>query len=422
MKSEWERVALSEFVGLQRGHDLTAEERRPGAVPVMGSAGRSGWHDTARTTGPGVVIGRSGVGSMGAVHYCPVPFWPHNTTLYVTDFHGNDPLFTYFALKSINFRRFDSGSAQSSLNRNYLANIPVLRPPIGVQREIASVLGSLNSRIEVGRTMSQTLDSMALALFRSWFVDFHPVRAKADGRSPKGRDATVEAMFPSRFEPDLGGSSVPVGWRSALVGSLVTVTKGVSYKSAELKPSRTALVTLKSIRRGGGYRADGLKPFVGEHRAEQEVRPGELVVAQTDLTQAADVIGKPALIQPSPDFDRLVASLDLLIVRPIEGLVPVEFLYLMFMQPEFQQHAYGHSNGSTVLHLGKNAVPTYRFQIPPASVLDRFAALVRPLVQRAHHSEVEAGIIEQARDTLVPVLLSGEIRLGDAEAAVGKAV
>jgi len=88
-------MSLGDFVGLQRGHDLTDGERRPGNVPVMGSAGMNGCHDTAKAKGPGVVVGRSGA-SFGQVHYCSADYWPHNTALYVTDFRGNDTRFTYY--------------------------------------------------------------------------------------------------------------------------------------------------------------------------------------------------------------------------------------------------------------------------------------------------------------------------------------
>lgn len=90
--SLWVTKTLGEFVTLQRGHDLTEPDRRPGLVPVMGSAGQNGTHDKSRAPGPGVVIGRSGA-SFGQVHFVEEDYWPHNTCLYVTDFRGNDPKF-----------------------------------------------------------------------------------------------------------------------------------------------------------------------------------------------------------------------------------------------------------------------------------------------------------------------------------------
>src|SRR6185369_2919850 len=101
---------LGKFLALQRGHDLTERDRRRGDITVMGSAGPNGFHDTALVKGPGVVLGRSGA-SFGQAHYCVKDFWPHNTALYVTDFIGNDRLFAFDLLKSINFSRHNSGGA-----------------------------------------------------------------------------------------------------------------------------------------------------------------------------------------------------------------------------------------------------------------------------------------------------------------------
>jgi type I restriction enzyme, S subunit len=151
---EWDVKTLGEFVALRRGHDLTARARRRGAVPVMGSAGPNGFHDTALARGPGVVLGRSGA-SFGQAHYCPCDYWPHNTALYVTDFLGNDPLFSFYFLKSIDFSRHNSGGAQQSLNRNFIAPIPVAVPKHDEQRIITRALSDADALIE---SLEQLID------------------------------------------------------------------------------------------------------------------------------------------------------------------------------------------------------------------------------------------------------------------------
>jgi type I restriction enzyme, S subunit len=179
----WKRVRLGEFVTLQRGHDLPDERRRPGNVPILGSFGITGWHDEPRASGPGVTVGRSGA-SFGIVTYSARDYWPLNTALYVVDFHGNDPRFAYYLLKQFDFQGYNSGSAQPSLNRNFIHPIPIDIPPLPEQRAIAHILGTLDDKIELNRRMNETLEAMARALFKSWFVDFDPVRAKAEGRDP----------------------------------------------------------------------------------------------------------------------------------------------------------------------------------------------------------------------------------------------
>lgn len=135
----WDVVPFSQFVSIQRGHDLTARQRRSGSVPVMGSAGLNGFHDQAIQAGPGMVLGRSGA-SYGQAHWCETDFWPHNTALYVTDFLGNDPRFAYYLLRATDFSQHNSGGAQQSLNRNFIAGMLLARPPRPEQERIRRCL------------------------------------------------------------------------------------------------------------------------------------------------------------------------------------------------------------------------------------------------------------------------------------------
>jgi type I restriction enzyme S subunit len=140
---DWDAEKFGNFVSLQRGHDLTWRDRRTGEIPVMGSAGQNGCHDTSIAKGPGVVLGRSGA-SFGQAHYCEQDFWPHNTALYVTDFRGNDPLFVFYFLRATDFSRHNSGGAQQSLNRNFIAPIPIGVPRPPEQRVIAKALSDID--------------------------------------------------------------------------------------------------------------------------------------------------------------------------------------------------------------------------------------------------------------------------------------
>jgi type I restriction enzyme S subunit len=164
-------MTLGDFVTLQRGHDLPESKRRPGNVPVIGSFGITGYHDTAKAKGPGVTIGRSGA-SFGVVSYCPVNYWPHNAALYVTDFQGNDERFSYYFLKSIDFKNYNSGSAQPSLNRNYIYPIEIKVPPLPTQRKIAAILSAYDDLIENNTRRIEILEEMARSLYREWFVNF----------------------------------------------------------------------------------------------------------------------------------------------------------------------------------------------------------------------------------------------------------
>jgi type I restriction enzyme S subunit len=228
--TSWREMTLGEFVRLQRGHDLPERDRRRGPVPIMGSAGQNGFHDTAKAKGPGVVIGRSGVGSMGVVTFCATDFWPHNTVLYLTDFLGNDERFTYYLLRQLNLRRFDSGSAQASLNRNYIYPIPVHVPWPPEQRAIARILGTLDDKIELNQRMNGTLEAIARAIFKAWFIDFEPVKARTAGaRGFRGMPQDVFEQLPDQFvESELG--TVPAGWEVVRLSELVQLLGGGTPK------------------------------------------------------------------------------------------------------------------------------------------------------------------------------------------------
>lgn len=152
---EWSTKRLDEFVSLRRGHDLTWRDRKPGKIPVVGSAGANGTHDQAIALGPGVVLGRSGA-SYGQAHYVDSDYWPHNTALYVTDFHGNDPRLVFHLLDFIDFSRHNSGGAQQSLNRNFIAGIDIAVPDVSEQHRIAAAIDNGDRLIAVlGRLIAK---------------------------------------------------------------------------------------------------------------------------------------------------------------------------------------------------------------------------------------------------------------------------
>ena len=121
-----EEVKLSDLITLQRGFDITKNEQVEGKVPVISSGGISSFHNTHKVEGPGVVIGRKG--TLGTVFYNEGNFWPHDTSLWVKDFKGNDPKFIYYLLQVLHFERFDAGAANPTLNRNHVHSLKINVP------------------------------------------------------------------------------------------------------------------------------------------------------------------------------------------------------------------------------------------------------------------------------------------------------
>jgi type I restriction enzyme, S subunit len=306
-----------------------------------------------------------------------------------------DPLFLFYFLRlpgtrgELEGRGY--GSAQPNISPDLIHAIEMPLPPLREQRFIARILGALDDRIELNRKMNETLEQMARAIFKSWFVDFEPFRN--------------EGLVDSKL------GKIPKGWEIKALGDVATVVKGRSYSSDELQPSKVALVTLKSFNRGGGYRVDGLKSFTGEYKPEQVVRPGEVVISFTDVTQAAEVIGRPAIVRASSDYDTLVASLDVGIIRPKQEVMPAPFFYCLLSTQDFTDHILSYVNGTTVLHLAKQGIPSYEFACPPPAVARAYAGFAVPAFARIDANETESRTLAAIRDALLPKLMSGEVRV-----------
>ena len=408
MGSDWKVTTLGEFVRLQRGHDLTAEERVPGNFPVMGSAGQNGTHGKFISRGPGVVIGRSGA-SMGRVHFVPSEYWPHNTCLYVTDFLGNDPRFTFYFLGSLDLASYNSGSAQPSLNRNFIYTKPITTPPSKEQRAIAHILGTLDDKIELNRRTNETLEAMARALFKAWFVDFEPVRAKQEGRWQRGQPlpglpAHLYDLFPERLvESELG--EIPEGWKVGSFSDAVEIIGGGTPKTSVNEywggdipwfsvvdtpaPSDVFVVqTEKSITQAGLNGSSA-----------------RLITKGTTIISARGTVGNLAIAGCGMTFNQSCYAL-----RGKNGSGNY-FVLLSAQRMVEQLKAMAH--GSVFSTITRQTFEAVRAVLPPENVLQQFeknaAILLDPVLGNVNESRTLA----QLRDTLLPKLISGELRVAD---------
>lgn len=374
--SEWRTAPLGSFVEFQRGIDITRATQSAGDVPVISSGGISSYHNVAHASGPGVVIGRKG--TIGNAFYIAGPYWPHDTTLWVREFNGNDPKFVYYFMSKFDVSWLEAGSANPTLNRNHLHPVVVTWPDVLEQRAIAEVLSALDDKIAANVALAETQVNV------------------------------VDHLFPRTQNAEL-----------ARLGDYVLVTKGNSYRSVDLGPSSTALVTLKSITRDGSYAYTGLKEFTGPYKPQQVVTDGDIVVAQTDLTQAAEVVGRAVRVPSNREY-KLVASLDLAIVRPREGM---EALYLLGLlrQERFRTHARAHTTGTTVLHLASGAIEEYVFSLASSADQREYAVMAAPLLVHAEALAAQNRTLATTRDALLPQLMSGKLRVRDAEAIAADA-
>ncbi len=291
--------------------------------------------------------------------------------------------------------------------------VAVQLPPIDVQRAAGTTLSLLDSKTLLNRGMNEALESLERTIFRSWFVDFDPVRAKAEGRERVGIDRETAALFPDSFEESPLGP-VPSGWKAVRLGSQIDVIRGLSYSGAALTDADGGglpLHNLNSIRAGGGYQPDGLKWFAGDYANRHVVSPGDVIVANTDLTWAYEVIGSPAIV-PRRYGETELFSADLFRLD-IQRQSPLteRYIYFLLSTRRYHDEVAGYANGTTVNHLPTAALQRPWIVLPPRPIIERFEAIVGPMLDLQELLNVQSEALEATRNTLLPKLISGEIRV-----------
>lgn len=296
-----------------------------------------------------------------------------------------------FLYKIIESRLFDKyiqsiaygTSTQPNMQINALLGFKIYLPPIPEQKAIASILTSFDDKIELLQAQNETLETIAQTIFKEWFGKYQV------------------------------GDELPEGWRVYQMSELVETINGYSYKGIELvSESDEALVTLKSFDRNGGFQTRGFKPFKGNPKDTQEVFIGDLVVAHTDLTQDADVLGNPAFIFDNGGFNRMYITMDLVKVVPKHKYISTSFLYYVMKENAFKGHCIGYSNGTTVLHLSKKAIPEYQICLPENfGLINKFIEISNTTTSKISLNIETIKSLTQTRDTLLPKLMSGQLRV-----------
>ena len=208
---------------------------------------------------------------------------------------------------------------------------------------------------------------------------------------------------------------IPAGWRLAYLDEYVNVINGYSYKGVELAESDTALINLKNFDRKGGFRVDGFKSLKTDNYKKQHiVFPDDLIVAHTDLTQNAEVLGNAVLVQPSEKYNKYILSMDLVKLESKKDFLNNFFFYYLLSTREFKGHCVGYSNGTTVLHLSKKAIPEYTFPISDEiDIISNFQNIAYVARKKITNNTQQIQTLTKTRDTLLPKLMSGQIRVKD---------
>jgi len=254
----------------------------------------------------------------------------------------------------------------------------VILPPINTQHAIARILSSLDDKIELNRHMNETLEAMAHAIFKYWFVDFDPVRAKAEGREPEGMDAETAAFFPDCFE-ETELETVPKGWMVKTVGDILEL----AYGKALIEENRIA----------GDIPVFGSNGQVGWHNEELVKGPGIIVGRK----------GNPGIVTWSPtDF----FSIDTTFYVILKSLC--KSMHYVFYSLR-QQDLASLGADSAVPGLNRNLAYTNKMVVPSPKILETFDKHMAILKALVHANEIQSYNLSAIRDALLPKLLSGEI-------------
>ena len=296
-------------------------------------------------------------------------------------------------------RSCQSGTTVRMITKANIEDFRFKAPGRKERDRISTFLKTLDNKIEVNRRIHDNLEQQAQALFKSWFVDFEPFR-----------DGEFE-------ESELG--RIPKGWRVYSMDELVEVIGGYSYKGSELQDSNIAMATIKNFNRNGGFKIDGFKEIIPSPKAkpDQYLAKYDILIAHTDLTQNADIIGNPALLLNFGDYERIIMSMDLVKVNSKVESITYGLLYSFFADSRFKSHALGYVNGTTVLHLSKKSIPEYKIALPcDLTIVNQYGLILNSLFEKESFIIDESRRLAELRDTLLPRLMSGELKVNDVDA------
>lgn len=315
---------------------------------------------------------------------------------------------------------FNAGGSRRAVTKGHIESFRLPLPSLSEQRAIAHVLNSLDDKIELNWRMSETLEAMPRAMFKSWFVDFEPVRAKTEGRAP-GLPPHLAALFPDRLvDSDLG--EIPEGWKVEPLADHYEAVKGVSYKGSGLGDNGMPLHNLNSIYEGGGYKFEGIKYYSGEYAERHIVAPGDVIVANTEQGHNRLLIGYAAIV-PAFFGGNGIASHHIYRLRPkANSPLTAAFLCWLLNSPQMHDTVSGYANGTTVNMLPIDGVQKPTIARPSGDIVAVFDSVAVQAMRRCEQLVSESHTLAALRDTLLPKLISGELRIKDAEASVEEAV
>jgi len=433
MVSEWREYRIGEIADIVGGNTPSTSDPSNfnGDIPWMTPKDLSGPHDRYVSRGERN-LSRKGLESCSAqllprgtvlvtsrapIGYAAIAKNPITTNQGFRNLvpkPGVDSEFLYYWVKANveELRRHASGSTFQELTGTALAQIRIRVPPLPEQHAIAHILGTLDDKIELNRRMSETLEAMARALFKAWFVDFEPVRAKMEGRWQRGQSlpglpAHLYDIFPDRLvESELG--EIPEGWRVVELEQVIEINPPRVLRRGQCAP----YLDMASMPTRGHV---PLRVVERPYTSGTRFTNGDTLLAR--ITPCLEN-GKTAFVDFLAPNEVGWGSTEFIVLRPKPPL-PAEFGYCLARDPDFREFAIQSMTGTSGRQrVQPEALARYLLVVPSDGVAKAFGALVEPWFRKASASERESRTLAALRDALLPKLIRGEIRVKEVEQLV----
>lgn len=351
--------------------------------------------------------------------------------------------------------RVADGAAYPTFNPKEIEDAEIPLPDDDSLEVISNIARLINQKIDINNSLSYNLESLAQAIFKSWFVDFDPVHAKKNaleagltkaqeeraaiavmaglctpseyakntkaiekkleerlasiGKKKTDELKTIASLFPSDFEDSELGK-IPLGWNATNFENELDILRGFSYKGAGLSDAGTPMHNLNSVYEGGGYKHIGLKHYTLDFQEKFKIKSGDIIVANTEQGHKHQLIGYGARIPTY--FKEGIFSHHLYRVRPKpESHLTQEYLERIFRNKTYVEIVQGYTNGTTVNMLSADGIKKPHILVPSKEIILVFSNIMKPLCEKSDAIYVENGRLSELRDTLLPKLLSGEIDL-----------
>ncbi|MGA4324011.1 restriction endonuclease subunit S [Ectopseudomonas hydrolytica] len=390
MSSEWVYAKLGDLtINFDTKRKPVKEaDRKAGPYPYYGASGVVDYVDGYIFDGEYLLIAEDGENLR--TRQTPIAFracgqfWVNNHAHIVV---GNDRASTRYleyAVLGSDITSYLTGAVMPKLTQGNLNRIEVPCPPRAVQDAIVAVLGSLDDRITLLRETNATLEAIAQALFKSWFVDFDPVRAKAEGRQPEGMDATTAALFPDSFEESEQGL-VPKGWRIGKVEDVMDLPYGKALKSTD--------------RIDGDVPVYGSGGITGYHN-------------ESLIDGPSIIVGRKGTVGSLYWEDRPFFPIDT--VFYVKAKQPLTYCYYLLQTLGLE----GMNTDGAVPGLNRNNAYRLQVVVPSAPALQAFDEIVAGVREKIFANGQQAQTLTHLRDTLLPRLISGQLRLPEAMAQI----